>query len=56
VVLVGFTNFGLLVRQRTSLLPFLLMLPTALASRPRGASETDSLPPLPEERRLGANV
>jgi len=30
VVMIGFTNFGLLVRQRTSLLPFLLMLPTAM--------------------------
>jgi len=33
VVMTGFTNFGLLVRQRTTLLPFLLMLPTAMDNR-----------------------
>lgn len=32
-MLSGFTNFGLLVRQRTSLLPFLLVLPAAAAIR-----------------------
>jgi hypothetical protein len=46
VVMTGFSNFGLLVRQRTSLLPFLLMLPTAM-DRPRrtpDVAETEMRP------------